>query len=372
VIVILSPSQPWEQVAAAPGAFRKSVNEQMAQSINFRNGNSMTQQKRRKTESSGKPATPAKGATPAPAGQETTPHPAARAATLSPRRGLGQGSAAESANGTARHSERSEESLHLRSRSNYRDPSSPVAPQDDKQTTAATIVEDRRHRTERDVCATREDIASGAAAPARPVSDAAQLPDELRALAERLLVEGATFEDVCESVNERGAPITLQAIQNLYRGNLELQKRRIEFQVERARMLTEALADPDSADAQLAHAAMLTGLQSLSRKDGGISLKDAVKATLERRNILLKRDLLRMRIAREVEDKRFRKTRLHAEILKMRLTREKLLQLQRELRKPENSSTLGPVAMEKIQEIYGLLQIPVIPRDVEVAKSCDE
>jgi hypothetical protein len=266
----------------------------------------MTEQKRRKTESSEKPAAPAKGATPAQAGQETTPHP------------------------------------------------------------AATIVEDRRHRTERDVCATPPTGDTTAAAPqARPVSDAAQLPDALRELAERLLVEGATFEDVCESVNERGAPVTLQAIQNLYRGNLELQRRRIEFQVERARVLTEALADPDSADAQLAHAAMLTGLQSLSRKDGGISLKDAVKATLERRNILLKRDLLRMRIAREEEDKRFRKTRLHAEFLKLRLTRGKLVQLQRELKKPENSSTLGPVAMEKIQEIYGLLQIPVIPRDVE-------
>ena len=320
----------------------------------------MTQQKRRKTESSEKPTAPANSATPAPTGQETTPHPAARAANLSPRRGLGQGSAAESANGTARHSEpvrplvangpeRSEgaqdklreEFLHSIGKSNCGDSSSSAAPQDDKQKPSATAPQ------------------------ARPVSDAAQLPDELRELAERLLVEGATFEDVCESVNERGAPVTLQAIQNLYRGNLELQRRRIEFQVERARVLTEALADPDSADAQLAHAAMLTGLQSLSRKDGGISLRDAVKATLERRNILLKRDLLRMRIAREVEDKRFRKTRLHAEILKMRLTREKLLQLQRELKKPENSSTLGPVAMEKIQEIYGLLQIPVIPRDVE-------
>ena len=111
---------------------------------------------------------------------------------------------------------------------------------------------------------------------------------------------------------------------------------------------------------------MLTGLQSLTRKDGGITLKDAVKGTMERRNILLKRDLLKMRLAREQEDKRFRKTRLHAEMLKLQLAKAKLEQLQRELKKHENSSTLGQVAMEKIQEIYGLLQIPVIPRDVEL------
>jgi hypothetical protein len=199
----------------------------------------------------------------------------------------------------------------------------------------------------------------------RPISDVAKLPAGLRELVERMLVEGATFEDVCDAVNDRGVPLTLQAVQNRYRSDLQLQKRRIEFQSERARVLTEALGDPDSSDAQLAYAAMLTGLQSLTRKEGGITLKDAVKGTMERRNIMLKRDLLRMRLAREEEEKRFRKTRLHAEILKLRLTRAKLVQLQRELKKPENTSTLGHVAMEKIQEIYGLLQIPVIPRDVE-------
>jgi Bacteriophage Mu, Gp27 len=203
------------------------------------------------------------------------------------------------------------------------------------------------------------------AAGAHPVSDVAKLPAELRELVERMLVEGATFEDVYDSVNERGVPVTLQAIQSRYRSDLELQKRRIEFQVERARVLTEALGDPDSLDAQLAYAAMLTGLQSLSRKEGGLTLRDAVKGTMERRNILLKRDLLRMQIAREKEDRRFRKTRLHAEILKLQLAKTKLEQLQRELQKYENSSTLGQVAMEKIQEIYGLLQIPVIPRDME-------
>jgi Bacteriophage Mu, Gp27 len=203
---------------------------------------------------------------------------------------------------------------------------------------------------------------------ATPVSDVAKLPAGLRELVERMLVEGATFEDVYEAVNERGVHVTLQAIQSRYRSDLELQKRRIQFQAERARVLTEALGDPDSSDAQLAYAAMLTGLQSLSRKDGGLTLRDAVKGTMERRNILLKRDLLRMQIAREEEDKRFRKTRLHAEILKLQLTKTKLAQLQRELKRYENSSTLGRVAMEKIQEIYGLLQIPVIPRDIEAAR----
>jgi hypothetical protein len=213
---------------------------------------------------------------------------------------------------------------------------------------------------------TNSDPAGAAERHKPPVSDVARLPEEMRELVDRMLVEGATFEDVCDAVNERGLPVTLQAIQNFYRGSLNLQKRRIEHQMERARVLTEALGDPDSSEAQLAYAAMLTGLQSLTRKEGGLTLKDAVKGTMERRNIILKRDLLRMQLAREVEDRKFRKTRLHAEILKLQLTKTKLAQLQRELKKHENSSTLGTVAMEKIQEIYGLLQIPVIPRDVEM------
>lgn len=200
----------------------------------------------------------------------------------------------------------------------------------------------------------------------RPANDVAKLPAEMRELVERMLVEGATFEDVYDALGERGAPATLQAVQNRYRGDLGLQKRRIEFQSERARVLTEALGDPDSSDAQLAHAALLTGLQALSRDGREMTVKDAVKVLLERRNSKLRGELLRMRVRREEEEQRFRKTRRHAELVKLQLARGRLVQLQRELRKSENSSTLGRVALEKIQEIYGLLQIPVIPRDVEV------
>jgi len=277
----------------------------------------MTDQKRRKTGIPGSAADIAPGAISAPTGK-VTPHPAAGASTLSPRRGLDQASSADMAKNAA---------------------SAPPRATGGHQ---------------------------------RLVNDLAKLPAEMRELVDRMLVEGATFEDVCDAVNDRGVPVTLQAVQNRYRSDLELQKRRIEFQVERAQVLTQALVDPDSSDAQLAHAALLTGLQTLSRNGREMTMKDAVKALLERRNIKLKGRLMEMRIRREEEEKRFRKTRLHAEILKLRLTRGRLVQLERELKKPENRSTLGPVALEKIQEIYGLLQIPVIPRDVEVVESSDE
>ena len=268
----------------------------------------------------------------APPDVKLTPRPAASASTLSPRRGLGHdGSIADIAKTAI------------------------SAPPD-----GATLIADIAE--------------NGISAPpdedrrARPVTDVAKLPAELRELVERMLVEGATFEDIYDAVNERGVPLTLQAVQNLYRGSLELQKRRIVFQVERAQALTEALGDPESSDAQLAYAAMLTGLQSLNRKDGSISVKDAAKASMERRNLLLKHELLRIQIEREEQEKRFRRMRIYTEMLKVRLMRAKMVQLRRELAKHENSGTLGRVAMEKIQEIYGLLQIPAVPREADLER----
>jgi hypothetical protein len=89
---------------------------------------------------------------------------------------------------------------------------------------------------------------------------------------------------------------------------------------------------------------------------------------MERRNLLMKRDLLRMQIEREEQEKRFRRMRIYTEMLKVRLMRIKLVQLRRELQKHENSGTLGRVAMEKIQEIYGLLQIPTVPREADLER----
>ncbi len=205
-------------------------------------------------------------------------------------------------------------------------------------------------------------VAAGNAA--KPASDVRELPDDLAKLVERMLTEGATFEDVCEAVNERGGPaVTLQAVQNHYRGNLELQKSRIQFQLERARQLKESFAHPDSAEAQLANAAILMGLQSLTRKGAELTLRDALRARLERENLLLKQDLLRMKLAREEEDQRLRRTKMYAELIKWQAAKLKIQQLRRQLMQEGKTKMLGPEAMEKIQEIYGLLRIPVVARD---------
>ncbi len=217
------------------------------------------------------------------------------------------------------------------------------------------------------------EMPSGAAGGApKLVSEVRALPAELANLAEGMLREGATFEDVCEAVNERGGPaVTLQAVQNYYRGNLALQKSRVEFQLERVRQLKESFADPESAEAQLANAAIMLGLQSLTRKGAQLTVRDAMRARLERQNLRLKQDLLRMKMAREVEDQRLRRTKLYAEMLKWQAARIKIQQLRRQLVQEGKTKMLGPEAMEKIQEIYGLLRIPVVARDPDRKESSE-
>ena len=196
----------------------------------------------------------------------------------------------------------------------------------------------------------------------QPANHVKDLPEELRELVDRLLTEGATFEDVCDAVEERGGPApTLQAVQDHYRGSLDLQKGRIGHLIERARELS--CAHPDSAEAQLAQAAILTGLQCLNRKGAQLTTRETIHVFLERENLKLRRELLRMKVARECEDQRLRRAKLRAEMIKWQYARIKIQQLRRQLMLEGKTKLLGPEAMEKIQEIYGLLRIPVVARD---------
>lgn len=203
----------------------------------------------------------------------------------------------------------------------------------------------------------------------KPVTDLAELPRNLRQLVERMLVEGATFEDAWDALNERGGPTaTLQAIQNFYRGDLELQKSRIQFQVESARQLRDSLAHPDTAEAQLANAAILTGLQRLTRKEAAMAVRECVNARLQRENLELKKELLQSKLAQQAQNMRLQRTKLYSELIKWQAAKIKLQQLRRQLAAEGKTKLLGPEAMEKIQEIYGLLRIPVAAREPEWAE----
>ncbi len=129
----------------------------------------------------------------------------------------------------------------------------------------------------------------------RLLSDVSQLPEELRGLVERQLIEGATFEDIVEAVNERGGcRLSLGAVQDFFRSNPGLQQKRIRRQLEVARALKKAVGNPRSGREQLVQALILTGMMRLSRRDGHFEVKDAVKGHQQEENQMLRERNLRL------------------------------------------------------------------------------
>jgi hypothetical protein len=202
---------------------------------------------------------------------------------------------------------------------------------------------------------------AGTSGAVRP--EAGQLPPEKQPLVAELLMEGATFEDVVETVNEgEGPKVTQGAVERFFRSNLEVQKRRVARLVEKAEALKTSLqADPNSAERKLAEAALLTGLMRLSRGGTELSVKDVVSLRLQHDNLRLKQRILRLKERDAIQKHHINEARMRHEFEKFKLTREKARQIREHLRSLKQGQQLGPETFVKIQEIYGLLNEPFIP-----------
>lgn len=172
-------------------------------------------------------------------------------------------------------------------------------------------------------------------------TDIAKLPEDLRGLIERLLIDGATFEDVVEAVEERGDDrVTLSAVQDLFRGNPELQQRRIRRQLEVARALKKAVGNPRSGREQLVHALILTGMMRLNRRDGNFEVKDAVRSHEQEENQKLRRRVM-------VLTQRNLDMKLKVMDAKLKVERAEVKQAVEEVKDPDD-------LRKKIDEIYGI------------------
>lgn len=188
------------------------------------------------------------------------------------------------------------------------------------------------------------------------------LPGDNLAFIEQLLVEGATFEDVVESVAEKGdLRVTPQAVRNYFRGNLDLQKRRVLRQVERAQELKKSLGDPGSAEAELAEATFFTGYLGVTRKGAELRLKDVESARLGKENLRLRNRVLRLRERKLNQDREYHRVRTDVMRKKLQLLRHKIRQLQSTMATESKANKLGPETLQKIQEIYGIVTLPTVP-----------
>ena len=193
-------------------------------------------------------------------------------------------------------------------------------------------------------------------------SDVGNLDPELRSLVGRMLIDGATFEDVVEAVNERGGDgITLSAVQNYFQGSLEIQKRRVRRLIESAEALLATVdKDPKSAEAQLARATFLTGYSRVHRHASLITPKDAERSRMERENLALKHQILIMRRKKAMQDLDYSRARTRLILLTQGKLQEEILKLQREVKTHRPGEPMGPEMLQRIQQIYGLACQPLL------------
>jgi len=192
--------------------------------------------------------------------------------------------------------------------------------------------------------------------------DVGDLEPEAQILVRKLLVEGSTFEDVVETVNAReGNGITLNAVQNYFRGNLDVQKDRVRYQIKSAQELLATVdKDPKSAEAQLARATFLTGYARVHRDTSQITPREAVRYRLENENLSLRHQILMMNRKRAAQDLEYSRARTHLIQLTQGKLQEEIQMLQREVRAHDARGAMGPEVLARIQQIYGLACQPLL------------
>ena len=193
-------------------------------------------------------------------------------------------------------------------------------------------------------------------------NDVMRLDADQRKLVRQMLIDGATFEDVVEAVNERGGDgITLSAVQNYFQGSLEIQKKRVHRLVESAEALLATVdKDPKSAEAQLARATFLTGYSRVHRNASLITPKDAERSRMERENLALKHQILIMRRKKAMQDLDYSRARTRLILLTQGKLQEEILKLQREVKTHRPGEPMGPEMLQRIQQIYGLACQPLL------------
>ena len=200
-------------------------------------------------------------------------------------------------------------------------------------------------------------LAADTASTQRKPADTWKLPPEREPLAAELLIEGATFEDVVEAINATAGPkVSQRAVEHFFRTHVDVQRQRVERTVKRADDLKVSLyANPDSAEAELAGAALLTGLMRLSRGGAELTVKDAMSLRLQQQNLRLRQRILRMKDRDAALKHALTEAQARHEFERLKLTREKVRLLRRNLKCLRKGQQLGPETFQKIQEIYGIL-----------------
>jgi hypothetical protein len=173
---------------------------------------------------------------------------------------------------------------------------------------------------------------------------------------------------VVETLGESGqVRITLQAVKNYFRGNLEVQKERVARQIANAEELLGTIGHPETAEGQLARAAFLAGYMGLDRDKARLGPRDAEFNRLQRANLALRKRYLILKQQRSVQEKQERNVRIGKELARWRLVRAQIKKIREGLKSACENRVLDEETHQKIREIYGLVSQPIVPKMLEGA-----
>jgi AcrR family transcriptional regulator len=197
---------------------------------------------------------------------------------------------------------------------------------------------------------------SATAPGAEPAADVALLGPALQELVRSMLVEGATFEDVTEAVNERpGGGVTLGAIKHFFRSRLDVQQERVRRQLEVAEKLRQAAGNSTGAEKELVGALILSGLQAVNRRGAELSVKDVARNRMVNENLDLRNRMLRQQERESRRRQKVLEKRLEFETQRVELLRRKLGKVKKAVRPGQPGPHITDEAYRQILEIYGLL-----------------
>jgi hypothetical protein len=194
------------------------------------------------------------------------------------------------------------------------------------------------------------------------VNDVLNLDSVPKALVNKMLKEGSTFEDVVEGINALGGKrITLNAVKTYFQGNRVLQTQRARRQVEDAETLLSSLdKDPKSAEARLARATFLTGYSRVNRNASEVTPREAARYRMECENLNLKHQILTMQRKKAEQDLEYSRARTNLIKITQGKMQGDILRLERELRAHHAGDPIGPEVLQRIQQLYGLACQPLV------------
>lgn len=189
------------------------------------------------------------------------------------------------------------------------------------------------------------------------IKSVANLSLEAQKLLRDTLIEGDTFEDAAETVGAFGGrKLTVRAVEQYFRANLDVQQSRIRHQLQTARALKQAIKeDPGSSEAELADAVIITGLMGVRRRDQAArTMEHAFRYKDQIQNLRLKLERATLSAKKAEVEKKMYFQRLKNETTKHELMKMKLHELIEEANHEGEDQGLRPEVMDRIREIYGI------------------